>query len=584
MKVALVTGASRGIGRACAVKLAEMGYYVIINFQSNEVEALNTLKMIREKGSDGEIMKFDVAVADEVEKAIADWQEAHEGEYVQCLVNNAGVRRDSLLFMMTNEDWNKVLDTSLNGFMYTTRAVLQPMLRKKNGRVVNMVSLSGQKGLPGQTNYSAAKGAVMAATKALAQEVARNFWNRHREAGVAAVGGLMQEVEAAFDAFYVFAPEEGEGFVMVAADDCVQPILAYSFHHRFDPAGKPNVLYWLGGYQEQIDWARSRGVEADEAVAKEWRRYTGGIKDGPEPPQPLTAVAPLMTTIWDQTGSSTKRTYNKFTPNDYSYSGKIYSTPTGCTATAMAQVMRYWKHPLRGTGSYSYNLTNLSSNGSAQTFSADFSQVSFDWDRMPYALSSGSSDAQINAVATLMFHCGVAVNMIYGLESSSTFTAFANNMTTALSRYFGYDASTLRSLNRSQYTKDEWLQVIREELSAGRPVIYSGNSPSMGGHTWVVDGYDAEGRLHMNWGWLGRSNGYYDADLNVPGLDFSQKQSVVIGIRPVDDTETAVHSVSGGARDAGSEFYDLTGRRVGGTGAALRPGIYVSGGRKLIIH
>ena len=173
MKVALVTGASRGIGRACAVKLAEMGYYVIINFQSNEAAALNTLKLVREKNSDGEIMKFDVANPSEVEKSITDWQEAHENEYIECLVNNAGVRRDNLLLWMTNEDWSKVLDTSLNGFMYTTRSVLKPMLTKKRGRIVNMVSLSGQKGLPGQTNYSAAKGAVMAATKALAQEVAR---------------------------------------------------------------------------------------------------------------------------------------------------------------------------------------------------------------------------------------------------------------------------------------------------------------------------------------------------------------------------------------------------------------------------
>ena len=173
MKVALVTGASRGIGRACAVKLAEMGYYIIINYQSNEAEALNTLKLVQEKGSDGEIMKFDVSQPSEVEKSIADWQEAHANEYIECLVNNAGVRRDNLLLWMSNEDWSKVLDTSLNGFMYTTRAVLKPMLTKKRGRIVNMVSLSGQKGLPGQTNYSAAKGAVMAATKALAQEVAK---------------------------------------------------------------------------------------------------------------------------------------------------------------------------------------------------------------------------------------------------------------------------------------------------------------------------------------------------------------------------------------------------------------------------
>jgi 3-oxoacyl-[acyl-carrier protein] reductase len=173
MKIALVTGASRGIGRACSLKLAEMGYYIIINFQSNEAEALNTLKMVREKGSDGEILKFDVANPSEVEAAIADWQESHEGEFIEVLVNNAGVRRDNLLLWMTNEDWAKVLDTSLNGFMYTTRSVLKPMLTKKRGRIINMVSLSGLKGLPGQTNYSAAKGAVISATKALAQEVAR---------------------------------------------------------------------------------------------------------------------------------------------------------------------------------------------------------------------------------------------------------------------------------------------------------------------------------------------------------------------------------------------------------------------------
>lgn len=173
MKVALVTGASRGIGRACAVKLAEMGFYVIINYQSNEAEALNTLNMVKEKGSDGEIMKFDVANADEVEKSITDWQEAHPNEFVECLVNNAGIRRDSLLLWMSNEDWSKVINITLNGFMYTTRALLKPMMTKKRGRIVNMVSLSGQKGLPGQTNYSAAKGAVMSATKALAQEVAR---------------------------------------------------------------------------------------------------------------------------------------------------------------------------------------------------------------------------------------------------------------------------------------------------------------------------------------------------------------------------------------------------------------------------
>lgn len=173
MKVALVTGGSRGIGRACSVKLAEQGYYVLINYQSNETEAQNTLQMIREKGGDGEIIKFNVADQEQVETAIKNWQDAHAGEYIEVLVNNAGIRRDQIMVFMTNEEWRSVIDITVNGFLYVTRALLTPMLRKKFGRIVNMVSLSGLKGLPGQTNYSLAKGGIIAATKALAQEVAR---------------------------------------------------------------------------------------------------------------------------------------------------------------------------------------------------------------------------------------------------------------------------------------------------------------------------------------------------------------------------------------------------------------------------
>lgn len=173
MKVALVTGGSRGIGRACSIKLAEMGYYILINYQSNETEAQNTLAMVREKGSDGEIIKFDVSDAKEVENTVSQWQAAHPETYIEVLVNNAGIRKDNLLMWMTDEEWHEVLDISLNGFMYATRAVLKAMLVKKYGRIINMVSLSGLKGLPGQTNYSAAKGAVIAATKALAQETAK---------------------------------------------------------------------------------------------------------------------------------------------------------------------------------------------------------------------------------------------------------------------------------------------------------------------------------------------------------------------------------------------------------------------------
>ena len=173
MKTALVTGGSRGIGRAVCVELAKRGYHVIVNYVSNEAKALETLTQIREAGGDGELLKFDVADRAAVTDALNGWADRHPGEYVEVLVNNAGMRRDNLLVWMEDEDWDRVLDTSLGGFYNVTRQLIKPMILKKFGRVVNVASLSGLKGLPGQCNYSAAKGGLIAATKALAQEVAR---------------------------------------------------------------------------------------------------------------------------------------------------------------------------------------------------------------------------------------------------------------------------------------------------------------------------------------------------------------------------------------------------------------------------
>lgn len=173
MKYALVTGASRGIGRAVAVKLAECGFRVIINFASNVEEAQKTLDMVREKGSDGELLQFDVADAAAVQAAIGGWQAAHKDEYISVLVNNAGIRKDNLMMWMPQEDWHKVLSTSLDGFYNVTQPLLKPMIVKKWGRIVNVASFSGIKGMAGQTNYSAAKGGMIAATKALAQEIAK---------------------------------------------------------------------------------------------------------------------------------------------------------------------------------------------------------------------------------------------------------------------------------------------------------------------------------------------------------------------------------------------------------------------------
>lgn len=172
MKYALITGASRGIGKAIAKKLAA-DYSVIINFKSNADSALNVKREIEQAGGNAELLPFDVADPAAIDAAIDSWEQIHPDEYISVLVNNAGIRRDNVMFMMPEEDWHSVLDTNLNGFFYITRRLLKHMMpRRHGGRIINMASLSGIKGMPGQVNYSAAKGALIGATKALAQEVA----------------------------------------------------------------------------------------------------------------------------------------------------------------------------------------------------------------------------------------------------------------------------------------------------------------------------------------------------------------------------------------------------------------------------
>lgn len=172
MKYALVTGGSRGIGRAICTALAAKGYPVIINYASNEAAANETKALIEANGGTAELLPFDVSDEVSVDKALEGWADNHPDDYVGILVNNAGIRQDAMMIFMQNAQWRNVLDTSVNGFFFVTRRVLKDMLIKRDGRIVNIVSLSGLKGMPGQTNYSAAKAAVIGATKALAQEVA----------------------------------------------------------------------------------------------------------------------------------------------------------------------------------------------------------------------------------------------------------------------------------------------------------------------------------------------------------------------------------------------------------------------------
>ncbi len=173
MKCALVTGGSRGIGRAVSIRLASEGYYVLINYKSNKTEAEKTLSLMNEQNNNGELLQFDVADKEVIKNILGNWIENNPEKNIEVLVNNAGIKDDALMSWMNDEQWDNIIKTNLDSFFYVTRMVLSQMLAKKYGRIINIVSLSGLKGMAGQTNYAAAKAGVIGATKSLAQEVAR---------------------------------------------------------------------------------------------------------------------------------------------------------------------------------------------------------------------------------------------------------------------------------------------------------------------------------------------------------------------------------------------------------------------------
>ena len=196
MKCAIITGGSRGIGRAICEQLAQDSHYhILINYQSNEQAAQQTLERVQQLGGTGELLCFDVTDKAQTEQVLSQWQEAHKEAQVEVIVNNAGITRDGLFMWMPYEDWDKVLKTTLDGFYHVTHFFLQKMLRQRSGRIINVASVSGVKGTAGQVNYSAAKGALVAATKALAQEVAK----RNITVNAVAPGFIQTDMTAVLD-------------------------------------------------------------------------------------------------------------------------------------------------------------------------------------------------------------------------------------------------------------------------------------------------------------------------------------------------------------------------------------------------
>ena len=342
---------------------------------------------------------------------------------------------------------------------------------------------------------------------------------------------------AEWDEIYVFAPEQGTGFVILSADDCTRPVLGYSYSTSFRIEGMPaHVAAWLDGYRQEIASLRKVGATPSAAVQAMWQQPKRTLTD---------AVAPLLTTTWNQSPW-----YNSMCP--YSNNDSAHAV-TGCVATAQAQVMKYWNHPVRGHGSHSYG---------SETFgplSVDF-DTAYQWSLMPNNLYWGSSQEEIHAVAQLMYHIGVAVEMGYGVGGSGAYlndySIYGYSLPSAelsLREHFGYNPM-IEDYYKDFITDAVWSQMIRNEISHRRPVLYAGSDES-GGHAFVLDGYDTLGMFHVNWGWGGHLDGYYTIDSLSPGAGgiggnatytFNLHNRILLGVRPCynDDSLATIAMVS----------------------------------------
>lgn len=359
-----------------------------------------------------------------------------------------------------------------------------------------------------------------------AHQLALTFWN---QSGCAVRSGNastdFREVasQAGFHNLYIFANAAGSGFVVMSADDIAHPVLAYSEKGNFDAASLPaNVAGWLRGYDRTIGDAVLHQAESSEEVAAEWAALAEG---GIPAPKSTTAVSPLLSTSWDQ-GTP----YNAMCP------GSGYNrAPTGCVATAIAQVMKFWSYPSKGMGSHSYTSSYYS-----QTLSANFGSTTYNWDNMPNSVNYSNA-----SVATLMFHCGVATEMNYTPSGSGAqmlnYFGYENDYgaETALKKFFGY-SSALHGEQKDSYTDSEWIAMLKADLNAGRPIAYSGFDTDNSGHAFVCDGYNNNNQFHFNWGWSGAYDGYFTVNALTPGSggwgggsgNYSYMQCALFGVEP----------------------------------------------------
>ena len=366
----------------------------------------------------------------------------------------------------------------------------------------------------------------------LAQTVATRFWNSYRPVDVKPATSVTALSFSELQHLHVFDVNDGEGFVIVSGDQRVRPVLAYSFTTPASENLNPEVGYWLRGYEAQLAEVAERDDAQTENVKKVWMNLLMAAYSE-ESEETLQDIPALMTTRWNQAP-----VYNQLCPYDSVHHSRAV---VGCVATAMAQIMRYWKYPAYGRGSNTYNYRQYG------TISADFQNTSYLWHIMPNVCNEFCQEAEITATATISFHCGVAVDMMYGSSSEGGSSAYSecgpwtnHCAVSAFVNNFKYDSSSITFNNRYGIDDSTWLAILDNELEGRRPVYYHG-SDSTGGHAFVLDGSDLEGRYHFNWGWGGSYDGFYYVDTLAPGAGgaggnatytFNMGQGIIYGIKP----------------------------------------------------
>jgi hypothetical protein len=360
-------------------------------------------------------------------------------------------------------------------------------------------------------------------TPASAKSVAISFYKQQTQKENIITTLAYTETSSTGDpVYYVFNINTQDGFVIVAADDAAHPIIGYSDERQFvipTNAAHVGISSWLQRRKDEIVSLRAENLQANEEITNEWKGVFVGTNSTYRNGNPTTAttmsVAPLVQTTWDQPSP-----YNAKCPSN---------CLTGCVATAMSQIMRFWSYPTQGASSSSY------SAGTYGTLSATYSTTTYNWSNMPTGSVSSSGNAD---VALIMSHAGISVQMTYGTSESSAYVISADNAVCAqasYTKYFKYDPTSIQGLKATAYSSTAWATLLEADLNNGMPVEYAGQDPNNGGHTWVCDGYNASTQFHMNWGWSGSDNGYYAISSLNPGgsFNFSQGHEAVTGIKPL---------------------------------------------------